>query len=268
MLKNHALLAILLVTSLSVNLNTSIGQINDDCRFSPFSKDADLYNGKILQNYMMLPLVEDKDILYLKLGSKDDAIARAKSYAVSYQNYENSKTAGEHYAQLRGPIKYNNEMVYFWIVQGKLNHFYTDAYGTRARKEPRPPKGYIDNYCYIFRHDNKSATAYTALYIINNERKQFETTIYKEVNSFANSIRDNKNAELFARATSYKTWTYDKKTFRGRVDSYNNKNGMFKMLFDSGPTKPYHVLKFDIDDQFILRGYLDHLKTPIRFSDQ
>ena len=219
-----------------------------------FSREADTYNGRIIRNFLTLPLVPQNRIAALNVGDPKDIEAKAKDYAISRR--PNSKTVGIHSVELRGPFHNDSGAVqYFWIVQGQVNYFNRTANG-----RDNPANSITEPYCFIgwTRRGEPSFLAQNVM-IIGQTRIHLNEGLYNKVNIFANRQRET----LYEKARAKEEWIFNNRPIHGIIESYNPRTRRIRMSDRAGRRTEYLVTNFSRDDQELIRAYLDHLNIPV-----
>lgn len=237
---------------------------DDLYRISPFDPIYDTLNQKTLRNFELFPQVEDEDIARYNCGTKSDAeviardaVMRNALYVKSFWSSKVEKTIGKHVVKLYGPANVSGKNVYFWIVKGQVNHYHK-YWGGKATTPPK--EGYTHNYTYIFHIENSKPKE--IFYIVENELQKSDSSICHALAAFIDTVHEELTTERYNLALQKELWTHKGKESEGKLQAYKNERLVLRSKTDS--TRSLKAADLSLDDQDILRGYLDYLQIPVR----
>ncbi|MGL4944149.1 MAG: hypothetical protein ACRC46_13290 [Thermoguttaceae bacterium] len=243
---------------------------DDTYRLSPFSPAYDTINQKTLRNFETLPLVTDDEIPKCNAGTKSDAEAFARSYVMKTEikttrwahDGNATKTQGKHTVELYGPANIEGKRLYFWIVKGMVNH-QSQYWISNDIKDRTPPKeGFTNLYTVIF-YQTPNDKPKTVFYIIHNRDQEATPTICNAVAAIVDPEHKRLTQERHDAALKKDSWNNTNgKPAEGKLEAY--KNGKITLRTQAGSTKTIDAAKLTLDDQDILRGYLDQLEIPVK----
>jgi hypothetical protein len=224
----------------------------------PFSPEADSYSNSVKATFENLPIIADPTKHKIE-GTKKIVEAQAqkkltgKIHAELRRKYDNSKIIGTTKANLQGPITIDNKKIYFWIISGNVQYFYT--YGSH------PPKQHNETFFYVIHFENNNWKE--DCLIVGKNIFVLNSKIQNAAALISEPLQNQKNETLYNNAIKKEKWTFNNREIKGKIVDY--KNGKTYILYPNNKI-PFQldVTKFSPDDQILIHGYINHLNIPIR----
>ncbi len=229
-------------------------------RISPFSPDADSYAASVRSVFVNLPLVTDPSIIKSKVGGTE-AMAKAElnrnfSGDLKYGAYKSIQIVGETNLEIRGPIDLNRNPTYLWIFTGRVQYFY---YLKKNDKIEEP-------FFFVTHLETRYQERWeTDCKLIGDESMIIGTDTAKNAAAVVSEPLRRKNLKTkHDEAIAKDEWEFSNRKVKGKLIGY--KHG--KVSIQDGSRAPFSldVMKFSLDDQELIRAYIDHLGIPVRES--
>jgi hypothetical protein len=222
---------------------------------SPFSPKADSYTASIQSIFENLPLITDPNIIKNNVIGNNDIIKTIINKELSgtkwfnHEIYYDIKIIDKEHIETRGPIKTYNDNFYIWTIKGYIQHF-------RKNKKVEEPFFFTTHY------NNNSKTWDTDYFYIGTHDIKLNTTTLNAAVLISEPLRKNKIETLYKKSIEKEKWNFNNRDIRGKLIGY--KNG--KVSIQDGTTRPFQmdVTKFSLEDQKLIRAYIDHLNIPVR----
>jgi hypothetical protein len=234
---------------------------------SPFSPDAESYLNIIKNNFESLPNVTDLSKIE---GTEKTAEAQTqkrltgKIYRPYFtgNRYNEGKIIGKLNITAKGPatdaiietsiIKYNKKY-YFWIITGEVQYYQRKPFTNKNEK-------YNEKFFYVIHFENNRWQ--DDCLFISNEKFDIDDKIQNIVSKTVEPLLKQKNKNLYEIAIKKEKWTFNNRETKGKLVNYEN--GKVHILGNIKKPFEMDVTKFSIDDQIIIKGYIDHLGIPTR----
>jgi hypothetical protein len=228
---------------------------------SPFSPEADSYIASIKNNFENLPTITEPTKHNIEGTEKIAETQTQKKltgeiYHVMFDKYDNSKIIGKPNIIIKGPVINNNKKIYFWIITGNIQFYLINRlYKTSEKRN--------EKFFYVI-HFDKYYNKWKEDYLIVGEKVfTIDAEIQNAVAIVSEPLLKQKNETLHNTAIKKEKWTFNNREIQGKLINYNN--GKVHII-QNGNKKPFQmdVTKFSLDDQTLIRGYIDHLGIPVR----
>jgi hypothetical protein len=247
--KSTLFIGSILLFTLSVLADTNINDI------SPFSPEADSYNASVQSIFENLPLITDPNIIKNNVTGNNDTIKTIINKELSgtkwfnHEIYYNIKIIDKEHIETKGPIKTYNDNFYIWTIKGYIQHF-------RKNKKIEEPFFFTTHY------NNNSKTWDTDYFCIGTRDIKLNTTTLNAAALISEPLRKNNIETLYKKSIEKDKWDFNKREIQGKLTGY--KNG--KASIQDGNKRPFQmdVTKFSLEDQKLIRAYIDHLNIPVR----
>jgi hypothetical protein len=244
----------ILLFTLSVLADT---KINDT---SPFSPEADSYIASIRNNFENLPTVTEPTKHNIEgtekiVEAQTQKKLSGKIYSSFTYKYDNCKITGKPNINIKGPAIINNKKIYFWIITGDVQYYY--IIGSKPNPEKRN-----ENFFFVLHFENNN---WKEDYLIIGKN------IYLSNNTILNAVALvsepllKKNIEtLYKNSIEKDKWDFNKREIQGKLIGY--KNGKASIQNENKRPFQMDVTKFSLEDQKLIRAYIDYLNIPVRES--
>jgi hypothetical protein len=246
---------------LSILLHYSTVSADTNFQINPFSPEADSYIVSIKNNFENLPTITEPTKHNIE-GTEKIAETQTQKrltgeiYHVMFDKYDHSTIIGKPNITIKGPVINNNNKIYFWIITGNIQFYFINRlYKTSEKRN--------EKFFYVIHFDkyyNKWKEDYL---IVGKNVFTIDDQIQNTVAIVSEPLLKQKNKTLHNTAINREKWTVNNREIQGKLISYNN--GKVHIL-QNGYKKPLqiNVTKFSLDDQILIRGYIDHLGIPVR----
>jgi hypothetical protein len=236
-----------------INIETSYNNSIKN-NISPFSPETDTYTVSVQSIFENLPLITDPNIIKNSVTGNNDIIKTIINKKLSgtqyfHKYYYNIKIIDKEYIETRGPIKTYNDKFYIWTIKGYIQHFYKN----KKIEEP---------FFFATHYDNNSKTWNTDYFCIGTYDIELNTTTQNAAALIAEPLRKKKIEILYKKSIEKEKWDFNNREIQGKLTGY--KNG--KVSIQEGNKRPFQmdVTKFSLEDQKLIRAYIEHLNIPVR----
>jgi hypothetical protein len=252
--KSTLFIGSILLFTLSVLADTNINDI------SPFSPEADSYVASIRNNFENLPTITEPTKHNIESTEKiveaqtqKKLTGTIKPSFISFDDYKNCKIMGTINIKTLGPIIINNKKTYLWLITGKVQYYFVKSFTNKT--ELRNEK-----FFFVLHFDNNNWKE--DCLIIGETIFKNDATLQNAVALVSEPLRKNNIETLYKNSIEKDKWDFNKREIQGKLTGY--KNG--KASIQDGNKRPFQmdVTKFSLEDQKLIRAYIDHLNIPVR----
>jgi uncharacterized protein YxeA len=222
----------------------------------PFSPEADSYSNSVKATFENLPIITDPDITKNNVIGNEETIKTIINKKLSgnqyfHTHYYDIKIIDKEHIETRGPIEIYKNKFYIWTVKGHIQHF-------RNKKKIEEPFFFATHY------DHNTKSWNTDYFCIGTYDIELNTVTQNAAALISEPLRKKNIEILYNKSIKKEKWTFNNREIQGKLIDY--KNG--KVSIQDGNKRPFQmdVTKFSLDDQILIRGYIDHLGIPVRES--
>jgi hypothetical protein len=244
----------ILLFTLSVLADT---KINDT---SPFSPEADSYIASIRNNFENLPTVTEPNKHNIEgtekiVEAQTQKKLTGKIYHDPLYKYDNCKITGKLNIKINGPAIVNNKKIHFWIITGNVQYYIIEYYSKKSEQRN-------EKFFYVLHFENNNWKE--DCLIIGEKIYLSDDKIQNAVALVSEPLLKKKIETLYKNSIEKDKWDFNKKEIQGKLTGY--KNG--KASIQNGNKRPFQmdVTKFSLEDQKLIRAYIDYLNIPVRES--
>ncbi|MDR2755583.1 MAG: hypothetical protein LBC20_07735 [Planctomycetaceae bacterium] len=225
---------------------------------SPFSPEADSYTTSVQTIFENLPLVTDPTKHKIE-GTKKIVEAQTqkkltgKIHSELFIKFDNCKIIGTININTHGPITVNNKTIYFWIVSGEIQYFVIHY--------ANPPEQRNEKFFYVlhFENDNWKEDCL----IIGEKIITLNANIQNAAALVAEPLQKKEIETLYKKSIEKEKWNFNNREVQGKLIGYKNEKALIQQDENKRPFQ-MDVTKFSLDDQELIRAYIDHLNIPVR----
>lgn len=225
-------------------------------RISPFSLEADSYAASVRSVFLHLPLITDPETIKTKTNATETTVKTELNKLLTggfrYGMYKNVQMIGAVKIETRGPVKLYNKETYLWIAEGRVQYFY---YTNNKR---------VEKAFFFVGHFN---TVYTTGWqndwlLFGDEKMRSDDTLLKEAALVSDPLRRVKMEKMHKEALEKEEWFFNNRTVHGKLTGY--RHGKVSIEGNSKRFPSLDVMKFSLDDQELIRAYIDYEGIPVR----
>jgi hypothetical protein len=262
---------ITIITTILLCSFSTLAQENE--KNSPFLPDAESYENIIKNNYENLPNVTNisdidgtENIAEAQAQKKLTGKIRPHNTTSNYE-YTESKIIGKPNITAKGPITDTiiktsivnvNKKLYFWIITGNIQYHQRKLFTKNIEKRN-------DKFFYVIHFENNHWKE--DFLLIGNIVFYNNNTIQNIVSKTSEPLIKQKNKKLYDTAIKKEKWTFNNRELIGKLIDYKNGKVHIQGEKSKIPFK-MDVTKFSIEDQILIRGFIDHLDIPARELQQ
>jgi hypothetical protein len=240
---------IILILGSFIVVNNTLGQ-----NISPFSPETETLTFKIKSIFESLPLATPSNKIEGTVEIIETIVQNELSKPLGIYKFKEGQIVGKINTEVRGPIKLSFGETYIWIAKGNIR-----LYQIITNKKTDTQFFYATHYEKTLLNN---LTWTTDCIIANNEIFTQNNTIQNIVSKTTEPLRLKKIEDQYHEALNKKEWNFNNRTINGKITGY--KNGKVHIQQDDKRPFQMDVTKFSLDNQHIIKSYIDYLGIPTR----
>lgn len=230
----------------------------------PFDPFADSYQYTVQKQYESLPIVTNTSnipgTLQLVKAELHNRLSQSITWKKetpqgTYRKGTNLLPIGKQKIEVR---RLRNDY-YFWCIYGKIQFFvHKDFYA--VANTPVVGKA-IDNFFIVLHFMKGNARAHIDYFTVGPAIITNNTATLNDISKTAMYIISQSNKKAYEEIISKYRWIIDDEIQTGKFDTY--RNGKVTLTKRDRRTT-YDIKRFSLEEQILIRGYIDHQGIPIR----